>query len=36
VRYSESEVAMNMIALELEIDTAASGKVVSQEILNQE
>jgi hypothetical protein len=36
VRYSESEVTMNMIALELETDTTASDKVVSQEILNQE
>jgi hypothetical protein len=36
VRYSKSEVAMDMISLELETNTAASGKVVSQEILNQE
>jgi hypothetical protein len=29
-------VAMNVVALKLETDTTASGKVVSQEILNQE
>jgi hypothetical protein len=36
VGYSESKVVTDMVGLELEIDTATSGQVVSQKILNQE
>jgi hypothetical protein len=34
--YFEFEVGTDVAALELETDMAASGQVVSQEILNQE
>jgi uncharacterized protein YuzE len=36
VGYFESEVDTDKAGLELEIDTTASGQVVSQEISNQE
>jgi hypothetical protein len=35
-RYSESEVETDAAALELEMNMATSGQVVSHEILNQE
>jgi hypothetical protein len=34
--YSESKVEMDRAALELEMNTAASGQIVSQEISKQE
>jgi hypothetical protein len=35
-RYSESKVEMDRAALELEMNTTASGQIVSQEISKQE